>query len=386
MDKKKVLFVATVVKTHINVFHLPYLQWFQEQGYETHVAAKNDFGDEECIIPYCDVHYDIPFERSPISKNNIKSYKTLKKIIDDNKYDIIHCHTPVGAMLTRLAAIGARKRGAKVIYTAHGFHFYKGAPLINWLIYYPVEKICSYFTDILITITKEDYALAKKKMKAKQIEYVPGVGVDTEKFSIIKTDRKEKRKELGIPEGAIMLLSVGELNKNKNHEIVIKALDKIDNTDIYYCIAGQGDLKKDLEDLINTTHMKERIQLLGFRKDVQELCEIADVFVFPSHREGLSVALMEAMATGLPIICSNIRGNVDLVEEGKGGILCKSNSVDDFVSGIEKVIYNKNIVKQMRIYNKEFIKQVDLKNIKTKMNKIYGDIINKEDEENTEAN
>ena len=154
---KKVLFTATVTKTHINTFHLPYIKFFKEKGYETHVCSKNDFIGEECIIPNCDIHYDIQFERSPMNIKNIKAYMQLKKIINENEYEIIHCNTPVASILTRLAAIKARKKGTKVIYTAHGFHFFKGAPLLNWMLYYPAEKICSYFTDILITINKEDY-------------------------------------------------------------------------------------------------------------------------------------------------------------------------------------------------------------------------------------
>ena len=194
--QKKVLFVATVVKTHINVFHLPYLEMFKNKGFKTYVCAKNDFENkEDCVIPYCDEYYDVPFERSPFNFKNIQAYRKLKKIIEKEKFDIIHCHTPVASILTRIAAIKTRKSGTKVVYTAHGFHFFKGAPLINWLIYYPIEKICSYFTDVLITINKEDYNLAMKKMKANKIYYVPGVGFDTNKFFNTKVDRIKKREK-----------------------------------------------------------------------------------------------------------------------------------------------------------------------------------------------
>ena len=137
---KKVLFVATVVKLHIMVFHIPYLEWFKKNGYEVHVAARNDYDNkDECIIPFCDRFHDLPFERSPIRKNNLQVYKDLKNIIDTEQYEIIHCHTPMGGAIGRLAARSARKKGTKVIYTAHGFHFFKGAPLVNWLAYYPAE-------------------------------------------------------------------------------------------------------------------------------------------------------------------------------------------------------------------------------------------------------
>ena len=194
---KKVLFVATVVKTHIMEFHIPYLKMFQDMGWETAVAARNDYEDPaDCKIPFCDTYYDIPFERLPWKAANIKAYRELKAIIDREYFDIIHCHTPVGAMIARLAARDARKRGTKVIYTAHGFHFFKGAPVKNWLMFYPAEWLLAPLTDVLVTINKEDYALAKRKIHAKRIEYVPGVGVDTAKFHVGTVDRAEKRREL----------------------------------------------------------------------------------------------------------------------------------------------------------------------------------------------
>ena len=188
---KKVLFVATVVKTHIMTFHIPYLEWFKQNGYETHVCAKNDYiNKEECVIPYCDKFYDIPFERSPINPANISAYEQLKKIIDSNEYDIIHCNTHVGGVLTRLAAKKARQHCTKVIYTAHGFHFYKGASFKDWLLFYPVERYFARYTDVLITINKEDYS-ASQKFKAKKVVYVPGVCVDVNKFVRPNVDRKE---------------------------------------------------------------------------------------------------------------------------------------------------------------------------------------------------
>ena len=182
MGKKKVLFVATVVKTHIMQFHIPYLKMLQQMGWETAVAARNDYEDpQDCHIPYCDAYYDIPFERTPWKLGNLKAFAMLKKVIDQGEYDLIHCHTPVGALLTRLAAVEARWRGTTVMYTAHGFHFFKGAPLRNWLLFYPAEWLLAPLTDILLTINREDYQRALKHMHAKRIVYVPGVGISTEK-------------------------------------------------------------------------------------------------------------------------------------------------------------------------------------------------------------
>lgn len=375
-NKKKVLFVATVVKSHINVFHLPYIKWFKENGYETHVCAKDDFDGEECIIPNCDVHHNIPFERSPINKMNFKAYKQLKKIIEENKYDIIHCNTPVASILTRLAAIKARKNGTKVIYTAHGFHFFKGAPLMNWILYYPAEKICSYFTDVLITINNEDYELANKKMKAKKIYHVHGVGIDTKKFSDIKVDIEDKRKELGVPIDAKVILSVGELSKRKNHEVVINALAKLNDKNLHYCIVGRGELNYHLEEQAKKLGISENTHILGFRNDIDEICKVSDLFCFPSKQEGLPVALMEAMATGLPVVCSNVRGNNDLIKHGIGGYLCNSGDVNMFKDSIKKMFDDMEFTEKSSNNNIKYAKKFDINNVKKHMEMIYKEVSN----------
>lgn len=371
---KKVLFTATVVKTHIMEFHIPYLKMFKEMGWETAVAAKNDYDDPaDCSIPYCDKYYNIDFERNPIKPNNIRAYKELKKIINEEQYDIIHCHTPVGAMLTRLAAKKARKKGTKVIYTAHGFHFYKGAPLINWLVYYPVEKWLSRYTDVLITINQEDYKRAKK-FKAGKVYYVPGVGIDLEKFNVGKIDKVKKREEIGVKSDAFMLLSVGELVPNKNHEVVIRALSDLKKQNkldaIEYVICGQGVYEKDLKKLAEELNVIDRVHFLGYRCDIYEICNSADLFVFMSHREGLPVALMEAMACGLPIICSNTRGNTDLIEDSVTGLISK-NTPEELADNIEKMYDNCNLRKRFVVKSLNKINEFDINNVKDKMFQIY---------------
>lgn len=336
-QKKKVLFVATVVKTHINIFHLPFLKMFKEHGWEVHVAAKNDFVDEPCIIPNCDHHFDMEFVRAPFSQRNIAAYKQLKQIIETNHYDIIHCHTPVAGVLTRLAA--RNSKDTTVIYTAHGFHFYKGAPLINWLIYYPVERFCAKFTDKLITINQEDYHRANSWSLRNngKVYYVPGIGIDLEKIQNISTNKLQKKKELGIPNGVKVLLSVGELNKNKNHEIIIRALSKLDNKDFIYLICGKGELKEYLKNLAKELGVNDRVKFLGYRKDVLEICKVADLFVFPSKREGLPVSLIEAIACGVPCVASDVRGNRDILSIDN---LCKSNKEDEWRRLVQRGFYN----------------------------------------------
>ena len=322
---KKVLFVATVVG-HIKAFHLPFLKQLQENGWETHVAAKAD-SVSETEIKYCDTFHNVDFTRNPFTFSNLKTYFQLKEIMKSHNFDIIHCHTPVGGAITRLAVKNIHSnKVAKVIYTAHGFHFYNGAPLLNWLVYYPIEKFLSRYTDVLITINKEDFARAKT-FHARKVEYVPGVGIDIDKIQAVTVDKTKKRKELGIPDNAFLFISVGELNRNKNHEIVIRALSMLDTNDnLYYIIAGIGPLKEHLQSLIKKSGLSSRIQLLGYRSDIIELLKISDCFVFPSLREGLPVALMEAITCGLFIVCSNIRGNTDLVEGNMTGYLLFQNT------------------------------------------------------------
>lgn len=369
---KKVLFIASVVKLHIMVFHIPYLKWFKENGYQVHVAARNDYEDKNhCKIPFCDEFYDIPFERSPFKKNNLYAYSKLKRIIEANNYKIIHCHTPIGGALGRIAAREARKSGTQVVYTAHGFHFFKGAPIKNWLFYYPIERFLARFTDTLITINQEDYERAKKSFKAERVEYVPGVGIDTEKFSNTIIDKAAKRKELGIPKDAFVVLSVGELNKNKNHKTIIKAIAKIDYPGIYYVICGQGKLEGYLRKLANKLGIVERVRVLGFRSDVSEIYKAADIFALPSYREGLSVSLMEAMASGLPIVCSDIRGNNDLIKNDKGGYLVNPKNVNDYAKKFLKLIIINQLRMDMINYNLERINIFSIENILFKIEKTY---------------
>ena len=267
-----------------------------------------------------------------------------------------------------------RKKGTKVIYTAHGFHFYAGAPLANWLLYYPVEKFCAHWTDALITINTEDYELAKRKFRIKTIEYVPGVGIDVKKFANDKTNKSEKRKELGIPVDAFVLLSVGELNVNKNHQIVVRALGNLRDKTIHYVIAGKGGQDKALQELAKEIEVEDQLHLIGFRSDVSELYKMADGYVLPSIREGLNVSVMEAMSSGLPCIVSDIRGNRDMVDVDKGGYLVNPMKQDMFVKAI---IAMREGGIEMGQYNSQKSIKYDSSTINTKMIKIYEMICNR---------
>ena len=365
MKKKKVLFVATVVKTHMMQFHLPYLKMFQDMGWETAVASKNDYEDPaDCWIPYCDTYYDIPFERMPWKPKNLRSYRMLKKIIDEGEFDIIHCHTPVGAMIARLAAMAARKKGTKVIYTAHGFHFFTGAPLLNWLLFYPAEWLLAPVTDVLITINREDYARAKKRMHARRIEYVPGVGIDTRRFRERSTDRAAKRRELGFRDEDFLLLTVAEMTKNKNHITHLRALallkDLPEFENMHYLIVGRGEEWASLEQSAKELGIESHVHFLGYRTDAPDMYRCSDLFLFMPFREGLSVALMEAMGSGMPIICTEIRGNTDLVDNGQSGMFAENNpeAVADAILQLyrdpqKRTAYGSAAAEKVRLFDSE---------------------------------
>lgn len=374
---KRVLFVATVVKTHIMTFHIPFLKMFKEMGWETTVVAKNDYDNpSDCQIPYCDHYIDMPFVRQPLHYDNLLCYKKLKKIIDEGEYTIIHCHTPVGGVLGRLAARQARKKGTRVMYTAHGFHFYKDAPLKNWLFYYPVEKICSYFTDVLITINKEDFEFAKKKMRAKQLEYVPGVGIDVEKFSQENGSATNLRKAYQISENEKIILSVGELNENKNQKVIVKSLTFNGMEKVHYLVVGSGEKRSWLEEYAAELGVNNRVHFLGYRRDIESLLKNVDAFVFPSYREGLPVSLMEAMASGIPMVASKVRGNVDLIEDGINGFLCDPDDSEDFAKKITLLLNDSQTTERFCEENKERIKNFDQKIIIEEIRKIYMDVEN----------
>ncbi len=319
---KKVLFVATVVKTHIAAFHLPILKLFKEMGWETAVAARNDYEDpEECHIPYCDIFYDIPFSRAPFRLQNLKAAKKLKKLIEDGEYDIIHCHTPVGGVLTRWAARSARKRGTRVLYTAHGFHFYRGAPLLNWVLYYPIEKRCSVWTDTLITINEEDFRLAKAKMHAKNTVLTPGVGISLARFQQETPDRASVRRSLGIPQEAKLLIYVAELSPNKNQTSLLdmmKALLRF-REDAMLLLVGTGNAKQKLERKAHRLGISDKVIFAGYREDIPSLLKASDACVPSSIREGLGMGVIEAMACGVPVVAYDNRGHRTIIQDGVTG-------------------------------------------------------------------
>ena len=258
---KRILLTATV-QSHIALFYSHLALKLHENGFEVHAAASNDLADKDGLeLKSIDRVYDVCFARAPSGADNIRAYRELRRIVSENKYDIIHCNTPMGGFLTRLASRKLRKDGAMIIYTAHGFHFFKGAPLLNWLLYYPIERWMARYTDVLITINKEDYAQARK-FKAGKVSYIAGVGIDIDSIDQTIIDREKKREELDIPEDCIVLLSVGELNQNKNHELAIRALSMLQNKSVRYIICGRGSRENYLKDLSSKRGVENQVHFI----------------------------------------------------------------------------------------------------------------------------
>ena len=352
-------------------FLLPHIKELEKKGYYVECASSITGDFFENLIKLHGVKMnEIAFERSPYNTKNIYAYKKLCKLIKEKQFDTIYCHEPVGGAMGRLAGHACK---CKVIYIAHGFHFYKGAPLANKYIYYWVENFLSRYTDVLITINEEDYQ-SSLKFHAKKTCKINGIGIDTRKFLKIN-NCEDLRTELSLAADDYILFSVGELIERKNHIVVIDALKRLDNPHIHYVVAGEGKLLTFLKEKIEQFGLTKQVHLLGYRTDINRLCNSSDVFVMPSLQEGLSVALMEAMSCGKPIIASRIRGNVDLIEDKKGGVLVGSKDVLGFADAIIHCYKSTANTQKYGQYNLEKIKEFDINKVKEQLSVIYNECL-----------
>lgn len=371
--KSKSMLMLASVASMIDQFNMNNIVILLSLGYRVDVACNFESGNtcsDERInelkvkLNGLGVHfYQINFDRNVMQlSQNMTAYEQVKKLVKQKEYDFIHCHSPIGGVIGRIVA---HETKTKVIYTAHGFHFYDGAPKKNWMMYYPVEKFLSKWTDVLITINKEDYGIANKNLCARKTYYVPGIGIDIKRFKNNSKYRNIKRAQLGLDESDFVIISVGELNDNKNHKVIIEALSKMnDGGKCVYVIAGEGANKNMLKGLAE--YGKVELKLLGFRTDIPELLEMSDVFVLPSLREGLNVSLMEAMAAGLPCIAGKIRGNVDLLSDE---YCIDPTSVEMWIACLKKVMHSNRSI--AGIQNAEKIENFSVDKVNETMVNIY---------------
>ena len=327
---KKILFLSNTA--NFSKFNLPYMRWFHEQGWRVDYCSA---GEE--FVKDCDNQYTIDIARSPFSLKNVKALRQLKKLLAENRYDILHCHTPMGGVIGRLAAKKLRQEHKiKIIYTAHGFHFYRGAPLLNWLFYYPVEKHLARYTDVLVTINKEDYECAlKKRFHAEEIFQINGVGVDIADFKPLENKHKI-RQEYGYTDDDFIMIYTAEFIMRKNHRFLIESLPSLKENipNLKIILPGKGERFASMVNLAKKLYVDDIINFCGYRKDIHNLCGLSDLYVATSKQEGLPIGIVEAIATGLPAVVSDIRGQNDIIQADINGSLYQPGNKIDFINKV----------------------------------------------------
>ena len=375
----KVLLTATV-QSHIVQFHKPLVEMLHAHGCEVHVAAKDNLAEKNGLrLDFVERVFDVPFARSPKSPDNLQAYKQLKQIIDEGRYDVVHCNTHMGGIVTRLAARNARKKGTKVFYTAHGFHFYQGAPKKNWVVFYPIEKFfANHYTDKLITITTEDYKLASEQFRC-QVARIHGVGVDEKRYyPVYDAEKQRLRSQMGFEAGQKVILNIGELLPNKNQQMAIRMMPKLVQAypDAVLLIAGNGPEKENLERLIQELGMQNHVKLLGYVTNLQDYQHIADVCVSCSKREGLPLNVVEAMLSGTPVVVTNNRGHRELITDGVDGFVVVVGDENRMLQHICSILNDASLCKTLT--EKGLLKgnMYSVASVAKELEKVYADVFN----------
>ena len=369
LTNKKILLIATT-DNMIWQFLIPHINHLQQLGNVVECACdKTGFWFNELKDKYNFKMHQIPFARNPLSLKNIKGYNQLKKLQKQENYDLVYCQQPVGGLMGRLIA---KKFKIPCIYTAHGFHFFKGNSKLKNFIFKNVEKYLSKFTDSLITINEEDYQAALK-FKAKKVYKINGIGFDSNKYHEKQRTRQEVRSELGLKD-EFTIITVAEFIKRKNYDTMLKTIAELKNQNIKFVVCGAGRDQEEIEAQIKELGIEDKVNLLGYRKDVNNILMASDAFFLPSHQEGLTLSIIEALNFGLPVITSNVRGNKDLIEDGRGGFVCEPNDYKTFAEKIKLLIADKDLQKQMSKINKTNASIYSIVNVKKELEEIYKNI------------
>lgn len=351
----------------------PCIESAHEMGYEIWVGVNKDKPEElKSDADYPVYFYDSHTYRNLFAfKDNCIAFRNAMRVLKKGGFEVIHCNTPIGGVIGRLC--GKLSKVPHIIYTAHGFHFYKGAPLFNRTVLKWAEMIMAHWTDVIITMNREDYEAAKKfKLRNNgKVFYVPGVGIDTDVYKNVVVDKNEIRSSLGLKDSDIVCISMGDLIPRKNYGVAIKTIAECRNPNLHYLICGKGPELKNLQYLAKEKGIENQIHFLGFRTDIKELLKVADIFLFTTLQEGMPRSMMEAMASGLPCIASKIRGNVDLLEDGKGGYLVPVDDVSVIAEKLRKLVSAAELRKKMSERNLIRIKDFDTVKVKEIIGKIY---------------
>lgn len=368
---KKILYITTLSRT-INAFLVPHIESQLDRGNIVDCACFID-KDRELPLRLKDRNvnfFDVPFSRNPLDFNNLKAFKELIKIQNENNYDIVHVHTPIAAIYGRLLKV--KFPNLKTVYTAHGFHFYKGAPKINWIIYYTIERFMARYTDVILTMNEEDY-LNSKKFKIKNTYKINGVGLDLNHYNALDIDRSKIRHELGLKDDDFVVIMIAEFNKNKNHKQMIDAVEilKKRNIEIRVLCLDDGVLFDEISEYINSKGLNENVKLLGFRKNVNEIICASDVGILMSYREGLPRNIMEIMACKKPVIGTNIRGIKDLIIDGYNGFLVNIGDAESTADRIEDLLSDRELLGKMSESAYGYIQDYAIENIVNYLEGIY---------------
>jgi len=363
------------------MFLLPHVKYLANNNYQVDIACSSaegfkTEGYEEYLrknIPEGSEYFHLSAERTPYTLKNIKGYSELYKIIEQGNYDLVWTNEPVMGVITRLASSRQRKNGLKVLYLAHGYHFFKGAPLNNWL-YYPIEKYMARFCDMMVMINWEDFYFTQKRFHT-PVKHIDGIGLDFSKFTSVSVDYKIKRRELGIGINDVLILSAGELQTCKNHESIIKAIASLNDSKIKYIICGGGELLEYLKKLSKKLKIENKVQFLGHRYDIGEILKVSDIFAHPSEREGLGIAPLEAMSIGLPLITSNIQGIKDYSVNGKTGYCLDPHDINGYAGAIKKLANNPDLRKSFGEYNMKAVEKYSIDKSTTDMEIIIKQLV-----------
>ena len=374
-DNRKVLFIATVY-SHLASFHIPFMEMLQGMGYEVHAAACSSSGRREEVEKIGVTCWEIPFARSPYSPANLQAFLRLRDLLKEHHFDLIHVHTPVAAFLGRYLA--KKTNQGSVLYTAHGFHFYEGAPLRHWLLYYSAEKLAVKWTDGLIVMNQEDFEAAQKRLGFREghnLFFVHGVGVPVIDYSYVNRDVQRTpsvRSELGINSEDVVVACIGELNPNKNQSLLLDAWKRVTDkrSNVHLLIIGDGAYRQKLERQ-NFEQNIRNVHLLGYRNDVPYILQETDILAHVSKREGLPKVILEAMAASKPIVATGVRGNRDLIEHGRNGFLVPLGDVGELESALLRLIDNEELRKSFGLKSSEKIRDYSLDNVLLEMKEIY---------------
>jgi glycosyltransferase involved in cell wall biosynthesis len=377
---RKILMVATVPIT-LSGFFLPFAKHFRAQGWQVDGMACEISKSSDCVAGF-DRVWDVQWSRNPLDPRNLLATpQKIRDIVSRERYDIIHVHTPVAAFVTRYALKDLRKQlQVKVIYTAHGFHFYTGGNPLKNAVFIGLEKLAGGWTDYLVTVNHEDYAATSEQLAIPPAcaRYIPSaIGVDLNYYNlnlVSAADVERVRQEFGISPETPLLLSIAEFTARKCHSDTIRAFAKLDRATVHLAIAGSGPLLESMKQLAVELGVADRIHFLGRRGDIPTLMKAATANILASKQEGLPRCVLESLALELPTIGTKIRGTQDLLEGGCG-ILVELGDIEGLAQAMAQILDRPDEAKAMAQRGRERVSAYDLQSIIKLHEDLYGEAL-----------